>query len=84
METTDLTVTLPVSLMRRVCRHAEETGESLSLLFERLAVALLPPDEQDEWRQEGLRELVADYEAEFGAFTEEELKAAERVWSGSR
>lgn len=67
-----------------ICEGAARSGVDLETWLISSAGQALPEDLQDKWRTIWGQMLIEDYEAEFGPFTEEQLKAAERVWQGSR
>ena len=69
--------------LREVVREAaDEAGLSLSEWLAQAAEAKLRADGQarilEEARRRGLREFLDEYQAEYGAFTEEEMAKARR------
>ena len=63
-----ITVSLDADLARRIRLQAELEGRTVSAWLSDAAAA--------ELGRQGLAAVIADYEAEFGAFTDEEMQAA--------
>ena len=66
-----ITVSLDADLARRIRLQAELEGRTVSAWISDAAAAALG--------RQGLAAVIADYEAEFGAFTDEEMQAAKEV-----
>jgi predicted transcriptional regulator len=68
MSTERVTVSLPTEVREAAQRIAEETGTSFSGVVTEALLTVV--------RQRVLAEVLADYQAEHGAFTEDEIRAA--------
>ena len=71
-----MSLSIPKALARQARREAKAEGISVSAWVARAI--------EKQTKLAGLKRLVEEYEAEFGAFTEEEKEAMRRVWPGSR
>ncbi|MGZ4127939.1 MAG: hypothetical protein ACXVD2_07310 [Actinomycetota bacterium] len=71
-----MSLSIPVKLARAARREAKHEGVSVSAWVARAI--------EKQTKLAGMRRLVEEYEAEFGAFTEEEKEAVRRLWPGSR
>lgn len=69
-----LAISLPEHLAERVRKQAAAEGTSISAWIAEAVAQQL--------RHRSLRQLVADWEAEHGRFTEEEIAAARALWPG--
>jgi hypothetical protein len=82
----ELSVTFAPELREAVREAADEAGLSLSDWLSQAAEAKLNADRdagilaeaERERRRRGLREFLDEYQAEYGAFTEEEMARARR------
>jgi hypothetical protein len=69
-----MSLSIPVKLARAARREAKHEGISVSAWVARAI--------ERQTKLAGLRRLIDEYEAEHGAFTEEEKERARRLWRG--
>ena len=67
-----MSLSFPEKLAREIRREAKREGVSLSAWVSRAA--------QRQTKLAGARRLLAEYEAEHGVITEEELERVRRAW----
>jgi post-segregation antitoxin (ccd killing protein) len=67
-----MSLSIPKELARQARREAKAEGISVSAWVARAI--------QKQTKLAGMKKLVEEYEAEFGAFTEEETEAMRRLW----
>lgn len=82
MEAATLELTVPAKVAQIICDAARSQGTSVSDWLVRLAVDAMTSDEQAMCRRAWAEFALADYEAENGPLTKEEIGVAERVWKG--
>jgi hypothetical protein len=67
-----MSLSIPKELARQARREAKAEGISVSAWVARAI--------EKQTKLAGMKKLVDEYEAEFGAFTEEEQEAMRRLW----
>jgi len=70
-----ITISLDAQLADELSRDAKDDGDSVSAWVARAIESQL--------RSHRLREMLDEYQAEFGAFTEEEREATRKFWQES-